>query len=81
MFLYSGNGETEGPARITNKEFFKRAANQLTALLSTYTAEGLCLSRRSALRPNGRLGEACISLEAERVNITMVARATGSYKC
>src|SRR5208282_3355130 len=34
MFLYSADGETAGPARITNKEFFKRAANQLTAMLS-----------------------------------------------
>src|ERR1700722_17740278 len=36
MFLYSENGETSGPQRITNKEFFQRAANQLTAILSTY---------------------------------------------
>ena len=66
MFLYSGNGETEGPARITNKEFFKRAANQLTALLSTYTAEGLCYRVDLRLRPDGRLGEACISLDGAR---------------
>src|SRR6185369_11789428 len=34
MFLYSANGQTAGPASISNKEFFKRASNQLTALLS-----------------------------------------------
>src|SRR5258708_1920749 len=42
MFVYSANGSTEGPESIGNQEFFKRAANQLTALLSTYTAEGMC---------------------------------------
>ena len=28
MFVYGGNGETEGPSRITNKEFCKKVANQ-----------------------------------------------------
>jgi glutamate-ammonia-ligase adenylyltransferase len=66
MFLYSANGFTKGgPAaeRISNKEFFKRAANQLTALLSTYTTQGMCYRVDLRLRPDGSLGELCISLE------------------
>jgi glutamate-ammonia-ligase adenylyltransferase len=63
MFLYSANGRTSGPDRITNKEFFQRAANQLTALLSTYTSEGLCYRVDLRLRPDGSLGEVCISLD------------------
>ncbi len=66
MFLYSENGMTRGPAAITNKEFFKRAANQLTELLSTYTAEGMCYRVDLRLRPDGRLGEVCISLDGAR---------------
>ena len=66
MFLYSENGQTIGPAPVTNKEFFKSAANQLTALLSTYTAEGLCYRVDLRLRPDGRLGEVCISLDGAR---------------
>lgn len=66
MFLYSGNGETDGPNRITNKEFFKKAANRYTELLSTYTAEGLCYRVDLRLRPDGRLGEICMSLEGAR---------------
>jgi glutamate-ammonia-ligase adenylyltransferase len=66
MFLYSANGETGGPQRITNKEFFQRAANQLTDLLSTYTAEGLCYRVDLRLRPDGSLGEVCISLDGAR---------------
>ncbi len=66
MFLYSENGQTTGPTPVTNKEFFQTAANQLTALLSTYTAEGLCYRVDLRLRPDGRLGEVCISLDGAR---------------
>jgi glutamate-ammonia-ligase adenylyltransferase len=67
MFVYSANGETTGPDSITNKEFFKKVANQYTELLSTYTTDGLCYRVDLRLRPDGRLGEVCISLEgAER---------------
>jgi len=66
MFLYSDNGQTTGPLSITNKEFFKRASNQLTGLLSAYSAEGLCYRVDLRLRPDGSLGEVCISTEGAR---------------
>jgi len=66
MFLYSANGNTTGPASITNKEFFKRAANQLTGLLSAYTAEGVCYRVDLRLRPDGSIGEVCTSLDGSR---------------
>ncbi|MGA8025534.1 MAG: glutamine-synthetase adenylyltransferase [Bryobacteraceae bacterium] len=66
MFLYSENGETSGPHKITNGEYFKKLANQLTNLLSTYTAAGLCYRIDLRLRPEGTLGEVCISLAAAR---------------
>ncbi len=62
MFVYGGNGETSGPNPITNKEFFKKVANRYTDLLSTYTADGMCYRVDLRLRPDGRLGEICISL-------------------
>ncbi len=74
MFLYSENGSTTGPSPATNKEFFKHAANQLTALLSTYTAEGMCYRVDLRLRPDGRLGEVCISLEGARQYYSKRAR-------
>lgn len=74
MFLYSANGETDGPRRITNKEFFRKLSNQLTDLLSTYTAEGLCYRVDLRLRPEGRFGEVCISLEAARDYYRLRAR-------
>src|SRR5579862_6481716 len=63
MFLYSANGQTAGPASISNKEFFKRASNQLTGLLSAYSAEGMCYRVDLRLRPDGSLGEVCISVD------------------
>lgn len=69
MFLYSSNGFTKGSPNgesISNKEFFNRAANQLIGLLSTYTTQGLCYRVDLRLRPDGSLGELCISLEGAR---------------
>ncbi len=66
MFAYSEPGFTDGPERITNKEFFKLAANRLTELLCTYTAEGVCYRVDLRLRPDGSLGEVCVSLDGAR---------------
>jgi len=64
LFVYSGNGETDGPEPISNKEFYKRIANRYTELLSTYTSEGMCYRVDLRLRPDGSLGEVCISLDS-----------------
>jgi [glutamine synthetase] adenylyltransferase / [glutamine synthetase]-adenylyl-L-tyrosine phosphorylase len=64
MFLYSANGETSGPIQITNKEYFKKLANSLTNLLSSYTSAGQCYRVDLRLRPEGTHGEVCISLAA-----------------
>jgi glutamate-ammonia-ligase adenylyltransferase len=66
MFLYGGSGETDGPARIANQEFFKKLANKCVELLSTYTEEGRCYRVDLRLRPEGRTGEIALSLEAAR---------------
>lgn len=74
MFIYSDNGETSGPHKITNREFFKKVANQFTHLLSTYTAAGLCYRVDLRLRPEGSLGEVCISLAAAKEYYSKRAR-------
>jgi len=66
MFVYTANGESDGQNPISNKEFYKKVANQYTELLSTYTAEGLCYRVDLRLRPDGSLGEVCISLEGAK---------------
>jgi len=66
VFLYSRNGETSGPERISNKEFFLKLANSLTDLLATYTQAGICYRVDLRLRPDGRLGEVVTSLDGAR---------------
>jgi glutamate-ammonia-ligase adenylyltransferase len=63
MFVYAGAGETDGPEPISNKEFYKKVANQYTELLSTFTGEGQCYRVDLRLRPDGTLGEICISVD------------------
>jgi glutamate-ammonia-ligase adenylyltransferase len=74
MFVYSGAGETDGPATISNKEFFQKVATQLTELLSIHTAEGMCYRVDLRLRPDGSLGEICISLDGARAYYQSRAR-------
>ena len=74
MFVYGGNGETDGPAVVTNKEFYKKVANQYTALLSSYTAEGQCYRVDLRLRPDGTLGEIAVSGEGARTYYSGRAR-------
>jgi len=66
MFVYTANGETDGEQPVSNKEFYKKVANQCTEMLSTYTAEGLCYRVDLRLRPDGSLGEVCISLDGAK---------------
>jgi glutamate-ammonia-ligase adenylyltransferase len=66
MFVYTANGFTDGAEPISNKEFFKKVANRYIELLSTYTPEGFCYRVDLRLRPDGRHGEVCISLDGAR---------------
>ena len=73
MFLYGGNGETDGPAAISNKEFYKKVANEYTALLSTYTSDGQCYRVDLRLRPDGTWRN--LHLRRGRANLLRGARA------
>jgi len=66
MFVYGGTGQSDGPHPVSNVEFFKRIATQLTGLLSTYTSEGIVYRVDLRLRPDGRLGEVCLSLDGAK---------------
>lgn len=59
IFVYSGD-----PAACA--EFFRAAANRMTDMLSTYTEEGMCYRVDLRLRPDGRFGEVCHSLEGAK---------------
>ncbi len=74
MFVFSANGDTDGPHPVSNREFFRKVATTCTELLSTYTAGGLCYRVDLRLRPDGRLGEICISQEGAMNYYEMRAR-------
>jgi [glutamine synthetase] adenylyltransferase / [glutamine synthetase]-adenylyl-L-tyrosine phosphorylase len=67
MFVHSGSGETPGDSPISAKEFFKLAASRMTGILSTYSPEGQCYRVDLRLRPDGKLGEICQSLESAKL--------------
>ena len=75
MFIYEGAGETDGPNALSNKEFYKKVANEYTALLSAYTGEGQCYRVDLRLRPDGTLGEICHSTDGARTYYAERARA------
>ncbi|MEZ5400837.1 MAG: glutamine-synthetase adenylyltransferase [Bryobacteraceae bacterium] len=66
MFLYTGNGETDGTESISNKEFFKKLCVRLTDWLSAYTPHGACYRVDLRLRPEGTLGEIALSIDGAR---------------
>ena len=64
MFFYRGPGNTNGSNSISNKEFFQKLCHLFCDTLSTYTAEGMCYRVDLRLRPEGSIGEICISFDA-----------------
>jgi glutamate-ammonia-ligase adenylyltransferase len=59
IFVYAGDASG-------SNEFFRAAANRMTDMLSTYTEEGMCYRVDLRLRPDGRFGEVCHSLEGAK---------------
>lgn len=74
MFIYEGQGDTDGEQPISNKEFYKKVSTRLADLLATYTAQGFCYRVDLRLRPDGRLGEVCMSLDGMQAYYTSRAR-------
>jgi len=56
VLLFPEHGETDGPLRISNEEFFTRLGQGLVRLLQTATPEGFVLRVDLRLRPFGDSG-------------------------
>ncbi|MBM3761706.1 MAG: glutamine-synthetase adenylyltransferase [Acidobacteria bacterium] len=74
MYIYGGRGETTGPVKLTNREFFEKLAQHQTQFLGAYTPEGICYRVDLRLRPEGSLGEIATSMEAARDYYRLRAR-------
>jgi len=64
VFVYPEEGETHGPQRISNHEYFTRLGRQLIAALSEITADGYVFRVDMRLRPYGDSGPLAASFEA-----------------
>ncbi|PIU57768.1 MAG: hypothetical protein COS89_03695 [Deltaproteobacteria bacterium CG07_land_8_20_14_0_80_38_7] len=61
-FLYSENGNTTGPEKITNAEFFTRLSQRIISLISVNSRYGRAYEIDSDLRPSGKQGSLVATL-------------------
>jgi glutamate-ammonia-ligase adenylyltransferase len=64
IFLYAGSGETDGPRKISNEEYFRFLAQQIIGMLSKTTRDGFVYRVDARLRPFGDSGPLAFSLPA-----------------
>jgi glutamate-ammonia-ligase adenylyltransferase len=62
VFLYDGDGKTDGPRQITNSEYFERLARELLRLLTERTELGAPYRVDMRLRPEGQRGAILCSM-------------------
>ncbi len=65
LFVYSGEGETSGTGSrggVTNREYFIKLAEAVTALVGKQIGEGAAYRVDLRLRPHGRVGPLAMSL-------------------
>lgn len=61
IFIYEGEGQTDGRRPTTNQEFFERLSRDLVRLLTEPTPMGIAYRVDLRLRPEGARGPVCIS--------------------
>jgi glutamate-ammonia-ligase adenylyltransferase len=64
IFCHTAAGETDGASALDNAEFFKRAAQLVTRLLSERTEHGFVFRVDLMLRPFGSVGPVSIAFDA-----------------
>jgi len=64
VFIYSGEGETQGGKSISNHEYFGHLAGKVMSVLTSMTREGTVFRVDVRLRPSGSKGPLCQSIEA-----------------
>jgi glutamine synthetase adenylyltransferase len=63
-FLFSGNGRTDGSARVTNAEYFTKLAQRIISTISLHSRYGRAYLIDSELRPSGNSGALVATLES-----------------
>ncbi|MCU7880061.1 MAG: bifunctional [glutamate--ammonia ligase]-adenylyl-L-tyrosine phosphorylase/[glutamate--ammonia-ligase] adenylyltransferase [Candidatus Thiodiazotropha sp. (ex Lucinoma aequizonata)] len=64
IFAYPESGQTDGPRRLTNEQFFIRLCQRLVQALDNHTGEGFVFRVDTRLRPFGSVGPMAMSFPA-----------------
>jgi [glutamine synthetase] adenylyltransferase / [glutamine synthetase]-adenylyl-L-tyrosine phosphorylase len=64
VFLFPGDGETDGPRKLSAQEFFTRMSRRVVALLDEVTPDGFVYRVDTRLRPFGDSGPPVVSFSA-----------------
>jgi glutamate-ammonia-ligase adenylyltransferase len=64
IFLYPEDGETDGPRRLSNHEFFTRLGRRLISMIGEPTGDGFVFRVDMRLRPYGDSGPLAMSFAA-----------------
>lgn len=64
IFIFSEQGETTGPKKITSSEYFARLVQKFISILSLTTRAGSAFAIDTELRPSGHFGPLVTSLES-----------------
>lgn len=64
IFVYPEDGETNGPRRLSNHEFFTRMGRRLISIVNEATADGYVFRVDMRLRPYGESGPLVMSFAA-----------------
>jgi glutamate-ammonia-ligase adenylyltransferase len=64
VFLYTDQGDTNGPRSVSNEQYFRQLGQRIIGLLSKQTADGFAYRVDVRLRPFGDSGPLAVSLPA-----------------
>ena len=79
VFVYPEDGETDGPRRISNREFFDRLGQRVIAAISHVDADGYVFRVDMRLRPYGESGPLTVSFAALEHYLVTQGRAWERY--
>ncbi len=79
VFLYPEEGETTGPKRISNREFFERLGRRVISALHDMTADGYVFRVDMRLRPYGEAGPLAVPYGALEQYLITQGRAWERY--
>ena len=79
VFAYPEDGETDGPKRISNHEFFIRLARRIISAIAEVTADGFVFRVDTRLRPYGDSGPLAVSFDMLEEYFTTQGREWERY--